>query len=51
MKVVHKCMCAFPHDDKELGGGMDGKIFIPTHGYVDGDGDGRAVIGTEMGLQ
>ena len=30
---------------------MYGKLFIPAHGYVDGDGDGRAVMGTEMGLQ
>jgi hypothetical protein len=44
-------MCEFPHGDKELGGDVDGKLFIPAHGYVDGDGDGRAVMGTEMGLQ
>ena len=41
-------MCEFPHGDKELGGDVDGKLFIPAHGYVDGDGEGRAVMGTKM---
>ena len=41
-------MCEFPHGDKELGGDVDGKLFIPVHGYVDGDTEGRTVMGTKM---
>jgi hypothetical protein len=44
-KIVVDCMYGFPHGDG------DGNIFIPADRYGDGDGHGKAVAGTGMGVQ